>query len=454
MRALLATAGVAATFAAAPAVAQQAQAAQYACFVPGSGTIYRIKEPKTPTQCGSGHVEFQMSAGTKPSSGPTGPAGGDLGGTYPNPSVVKLQGQPLLNASGAFDFSNLNGIVSVGTIGSGALPISGPGTRFMWYPAKRALRAGYADNEWDDANIGDASMALGLRPKASGFGSIALGINTISSNIGSVAFGAEAAAIGQYSTAIGMKTVANGFGAVAIGSGSTAVGTGATALGQGVHATIPSATALGGSSSATAFAAIVIGNSLLASAERSMALGNYASTNGMQGAFVYGDNSSTSPVAAAAPNQFAVRAQNYWFGTGNTTLATAGRLIETSTGAYLTTGGAWTNSSDVDRKHAFERVDTDSVLDKIAAMPVQTWSYKTESDSVRHMGPTAQDFRKAFGLGDTDKAIATVDADGVSLAGIKALVQRTTELRRENQELRAALADLYRRLSELEIARR
>jgi hypothetical protein len=164
--------------------------------------------------------------------------------------------------------------------------------------------------------------------------------------------------------------------------------------------------------------------------------------------------SSTVNVNAVADNQFVVRAQHYWLGDGNPVYVTSGRLIETSTGAYLTTGGAWTNSSDVNRKHAFSNVDSDDVLEKIAAMPVQTWSYRTEADSVRHMGPTAQDFRKAFGLGDTDKAIATVDADGVSLAGIKALIQRTTELRHENDELKSALANLSRRLAELEITRR
>ena len=57
-------------------------------------------------------------------------------------------------------------------------------------------------------------------------------------------------------------------------------------------------------------------------------------------------------------------------------------------------------------------------------------------------------------FGDTEKAIATVDADGVSLAAIKALIQRTTQLRKENDDLKAMLADLAQRLSQLEQARR
>jgi hypothetical protein len=58
------------------------------------------------------------------------------------------------------------------------------------------------------------------------------------------------------------------------------------------------------------------------------------------------------------------------------------------------------------------------------------------------MGPTAQDFRTAFGLGDTDKAIAGVDADGVALSAVQALARRTVELRRENAELRAGIESL------------
>ena len=43
------------------------------------------------------------------------------------------------------------------------------------------------------------------------------------------------------------------------------------------------------------------------------------------------------------------------------------------------------------------------------------------------MGPTAQDFRAAFGLGDFPLRINTVDADGVALAGVKALDARTRD---------------------------
>lgn len=41
-----------------------------------------------------------------------------------------------------------------------------------------------------------------------------------------------------------------------------------------------------------------------------------------------------------------------------------------------------------------------------------------------HIGPMAQDFNAAFQLGESDRAITTVDADGVALAAIQGLNQK------------------------------
>jgi hypothetical protein len=72
------------------------------------------------------------------------------------------------------------------------------------------------------------------------------------------------------------------------------------------------------------------------------------------------------------------------------------------------------------------------VLDKVARLPIDRWSYKSER-GVRHVGPMAQDFYAAFGVGADDKHITSIDEDGVALAAIKAL-------HAENAMLRARLA--------------
>lgn len=104
-------------------------------------------------------------------------------------------------------------------------------------------------------------------------------------------------------------------------------------------------------------------------------------------------------------------------------------------------------------KEEFRDLNGEAVLAKIAQMPIQSWSYKTEKRGIRHVGPTAQDFHAAFGLGDSDEAIATVDADGVNLLAVQALERRTAELREKSARivlLDARVAELERRLTKLE----
>jgi hypothetical protein len=104
----------------------------------------------------------------------------------------------------------------------------------------------------------------------------------------------------------------------------------------------------------------------------------------------------------------------------------AGQAIATSTGAYLSTGGAWTNASDRNQKENFAPVDARDILARVAALPVTQWSYRSEP-GVRRIGPVAQDFHAAFGLGSNDTTIATGDESGVALAAIQGLHQLMKE---------------------------
>jgi hypothetical protein len=103
-------------------------------------------------------------------------------------------------------------------------------------------------------------------------------------------------------------------------------------------------------------------------------------------------------------------------------------------------GNARPGVSDARRKTAFRDVDGEALLGKLAALPVRTWQYRSQGAAVRHMGPTAQDFRAAFAIGESDTAITAVDADGVALAAAQALERRTRALQAENAALRAELA--------------
>ncbi len=106
--------------------------------------------------------------------------------------------------------------------------------------------------------------------------------------------------------------------------------------------------------------------------------------------------------------------------------------------------------SDYNLKRDFESIDPAEILERVAALPITTWSYRREDPSVRHLGPMAQDFKASFGLGATDRSIFVVDADGVALSSIQALYRRLQASEADNAKLRESLETLQRRVEALE----
>jgi hypothetical protein len=280
--------------------------------------------------------------------------------------------------------------------GSGTgIPAEGSGTRMMWYPRKGAFRAGgIGGTQWDAANIGDYSVAIGQDVRAS------------ASN--AVAFGLRSTAAQQSSFAAGEDNTASG--------------------------------------------------------AASVALGYHAHTNARQGSFVFSDRSSVDTLRAG------VNHSANWRVSGGFRIFTASNLstgvtiqsgasvsnwgqsnavISTSTGAYLSTAGIWVDVSDVNRKHLFAEVSGEDVLTRLRTLPITTWTYKVDADDVRHLGPTAQDFHAAFGLGSDPTTIAGIDEGGVALAAAQALEVRTTGQESRIQALEARNAQLEQQNAEM-----
>ncbi len=115
----------------------------------------------------------------------------------------------------------------------------------------------------------------------------------------------------------------------------------------------------------------------------------------------------------------------------------------------LVISGALVESSDAARKANFAAVDTAEVLERVAELPIQSWNFAHDDPAVRHVGPTAQDFHAAFGLGADEQHIAPLDVNGVSLAAIQELYRqvqaqnaRIELLEKQNARLQAQLARL------------
>jgi hypothetical protein len=115
-------------------------------------------------------------------------------------------------------------------------------------------------------------------------------------------------------------------------------------------------------------------------------------------------------------------------------------MLQRGTG-NLTIAGTLTQNSDQTRKTNITRVNGSDILGKVLSLPISTWAYKESSD-ILHLGPMAQDFHAAFGLGEKPTTIATIDTSGVALASIQALYELIQQRDVEIRELRERLESL------------
>ncbi|HSJ10928.1 MAG TPA: tail fiber domain-containing protein [Longimicrobiales bacterium] len=344
--------------------------------------------------------------------------------------LLQLQsGAPLadrmrVDSSGAFvafgfvrDVGNTTGCAA-------QLPATGAGTRFLWHPCRGAVRFGRVptgQSNWDDVNMDDFTFAGGNQVVADGYGAFAYGDQvTVSSTVG-VGFGSGVTVSGTAGFSAGASNVCSGFACTAIGYTVRAGGQGAVALGYRTTA----------------------------NNDYSVAIGYRASNNGRTGTMVMGDESTTDSVRNQADNEFRIRYNG-------------GIRMRVSTAANGNTPGAggnvgcdltvavpsWTCASSRSVKENFSDVDGESVLLKIRDMPVTTWTMIGDSTSTLHMGPVAEDFWAAFGLGLGETAIGLGDIDGVNLAAARALERRTAELQRVVEQRTAEAAVLRRELDE------
>jgi len=187
------------------------------------------------------------------------------------------------------------------------------------------------------------------------------------------------------------------------------------------------------------------------------------------------NDSLSSLTASASANHLAIEQLNHSLSTGSLGIGVAapatdsGRLIDTSSGAYLSSGGVWTNTSDVNLKENFVALDKDLVLDKIINLPVTRWNYKVEGSAacdsisnstigqfdncVSHIGPTAQDFYSAFTTGGDSTRISTIDPAGVALVGIQALAGKIDQLQTNTQALQQSNNETMKQLLAQSFAR-
>jgi hypothetical protein len=391
--------------------------------------------------------------------------GGNVGIGTTNPSAtLHVVGNVIANSPTASNHLATKGYVDAAT--GGAWLINGnsgttPGTNFLGTTDNsafemrvgnvRAFRleptsispnviGGYSGNNVSGgflygATIGGGGTGGSPNHVAGPFGTIAGGFANSANGDSSAIAGGKSNIAGGESSAI-----AGGFRNTASGQRSAVAG-GDTNTASGLSSGIA-----GGQNNVASGSYSFVAGGLFngATGESSFAAGDGAQAN-YDGDFVWADFTGSN-LYGFGPNQFVVRASGgtFFFSSANS-----------STGVILSPGsGGWGSLSDRNAKENIEPIDKRSILNKVVALPVAEWNYKTQDQSIRHIGPMAQDFSAAFGIGEDNKHINTVDEQGVTLAAIQGLYQIVREKDAEIAALKSEVAKLRRdsenRLSALE----
>ncbi len=304
--------------------------------------------------------------------------------------------------------------------------------------APRSAIAGGFDNA---TTASSAFIGAGENNLASGPSSaVAGGRDNTASNTNAFVGGGTGNTAGNLSSVGGgFQNVAGDLASVGGGVQNVANGSRATIGGGDNNTVLGFSGMIGGgvSNSVTGRQGTIPGGSNNVATNNSFAAGaNAKATNSFS--FVWSGTSSVETTSTNT-NSFTVRAP------GGARFITATNLV----GASLAPGAtAWAVLSDSNAKMGVAPVAPREILAKVAALPVTSWSYKHDPQR-RYIGPMAQDFHAAFGLGSDDKTITTLDTDGVTLAAIQGLVEELSRRDAKIAELEAALQHINERLDRL-----
>ena len=242
-----------------------------------------------------------------PSGAPTGPAGGVLSGTYPNPAFALPVSSPgsgtdsesfgsgsaasETNTTALGNAANANGTDGL-AVGKSA--VSGPGTgNTALGSAAESGGTGPTGPDGNTAVGASASAKLATRGTVVGTSSLANAIDT-------TALGNAASASAQDATAVGRSASASQADATAIGSGATAFGSvGPTAVGKAASAGGQSSVAVGQLSNASGLFGTAVGKSATASQSETVAVGNSSTASGTSSTAI-GRSASVSSASGTA----------------------------------------------------------------------------------------------------------------------------------------------------------
>jgi hypothetical protein len=329
-------------------------------------------------------------------------------------------------------------------------PVSGSGTRMMWYPDKAAFRAGRVEGtQWNVDNIGFYSSAWGHNTTASGIASTAWGQNSVAADWYSTAWGFNSNAAQDYSTAWGVNTTASGWASTAWGLVTTAPSYGETVFGRWNTLYTPA------------------GISIWNATDRLFVIGNGLSNTNRSDAFTILKSGKVGVGVSDPKHKLAIQVN-----TKPSNVVADGEgigIVNTSTGNYwnIHMSASWLrfsyngtlSSSRINDmgeyiQNSDQRFKTNiamysDVLGRIKGLGVMEYNYLNQSSSKKTIGFMAQDVLPLFPelvTADDDEEYLGINYAGFGVVAIKALQEQQVIIENHETEIR----DLKQRLDLLE----
>ena len=303
--------------------------------------------------------------------------------------------------------------------------------RMFFDKSKGAFRAGGVQGtQWNAANVGDYSIALGGDTTASAAGSVALGVDTTASAQYATAMGATTQATAQYATSMGADTTASGIASVAMGNSTIASGDGSLAIGL---------------------------------IDDGVTITTRPEVSGMQSMGIFmGDQDG---VDVSSGNTFAILGGNVVIDpTVPATTTATSYALEVVGDAAKDTGTAWTSSSDIRLKDIHG--DYEKGLDEIMTLHPVKFTYKKDNprhhnSELQHVGFIAQEVQGAFPEAVHEGADGYLDFNihPISIAMVSAVQDLKAEndnqnseldlVKAENETLKAEIASMHNSLEDI-----
>ena len=336
-----------------------------------------------------------------------------MGGYFGNVVMTGVAGATISGggSSGAINYVSDN----YSTIGGGSFNYAGT----------------YLNSDPTDAT--HCTIGGGHSNEAKGYASTISGgdVNTTSGDYSTVGGGQNNTASGDYSTVGGGESnAASGY--------SSTVGGGAVNTASGYSSTVG-----GGESNAASGDYSTVGGGAV-----NLAQGDYSFAAGLRataynkGCFVWGDSTSGDTICNVNDAFVASAKGGFYFITSKSDPFWMCTLHTGDTG--------WVCPSDRNLKENIIPSEGGEILRRLVQIPVSYWNAKGGDAANRHLGPMAQDFYAAFGLGTDDTHINTGDLDGVALASIQGLYQLLQEKDTKIKEQDTRIEKLEKLIAEME----